>query len=475
MSFTQLLLVFRARWKTAVGSLLIVLLLALALSVELPKKYTATATVVVDFKGTDPILGIVLPAQMVPGYMATQVDIVQSHKVAVDVVRALKLTNDPTVRQKWEEETGGAGTPDDWLADLIAKKLDVKPSRESSVIDIAWTGVNPQDAAAVANAYADAYIKTNLELRVDPARQSASFFDEQLKALREKLEQAQTRLNQYQRRKEFTTTDERLDLDNARLAELSGQYTAAQAQAADASSRQRQLREFLARGANPDSLPDVLANPLIQNLKASLAASEAKLEQVSSQLGANHPEVLRLKADIEQQGIRLKAEIATAANAIDNTARIADRRATELREAVAEQKARVLRLSEGRDEMAVLLKEVDSAQKAYDAASQRFTQTSFESQTSQTNISILNRAIAPLEPSFPKPILNCALGLVFGTLLGLGLALLREVLDKRVRSLEDLVTGFDFPVLAALDKGRVQKRRRWPWRRRASDGLRAAG
>ena len=475
MSFTQLLLVFRARWKTVVGSLLIVLLLALALSVELPKRYTAIATVVVDFKGTDPILGIVLPAQMVPGYMATQVDIVQSHKVAVDVVRALKLTNDPTVRQKWEEDTGGAGTPEDWLADLLAKKLDVKPSRESSVIDIAWTGVNPQDAAAVANAYADAYIKTNLELRVDPARQSASFFDEQLKALREKLEQAQTRLNQYQRRKEFTTTDERLDLDNARLAELSGQYTVAQAQAADASSRQRQLRDFLARGANPDSLPDVLANPLIQNLKASLAASEAKLEQASSQLGANHPEVLRLKADIEQQGSRLKAEIATAADAIENTARIADRRAMELRQAVAEQKARVLRLSEGRDGMAVLLKEVDSAQKAYDAASQRFTQTSFESQTSQTNISILNRAIPPLEPSFPKPMLNCALGLVFGTMLGLGLALLREMLDKRVRSLEDLVTGFDFPVLAALHKGRIQKRRRWPWWRRANDGLRAPG
>ena len=125
--------------------------------------------------------------------------------------------------------------------------------------------------------------------------------------------------------------------------------------------------------------------------------------------------------------------------------------------------------------MAVLLKELDSAQKAYDTASQRFTQTSFESQASQTNISILNRAIPPLEPSFPKPIVNCALGFVFGTMLGLGLALLREVLDKRVRSIEDLRAGFDFPVLAALHKGRIQKRRGWKWRQRASGGLRVSG
>ena len=300
MTFTQFLRVLLARWKAIVFTLLGTVLVTLAVSLLLPKQYTATTSLVVDFKGMDPVLGVMLPAQLMPGYMATQVDIIQSHKVAADVVRTLKLADNPTAREQWQEATDGKGTPQDWLADVLLKKLDVKPSRESNVVDINYTGTDPEFAAAIANAFASAYIRTNLELRVDPARQTAAFFDEQLKILRSNLEQAQAKLNETQRAKGYSSADERLDLDSARLAELSAQYTAAQGQAADAVSRQRQLADSLARGADPASLPDVLANSLVQNLKSQLAASEARLEQILSLLVTNHAEVQQLKADIQQ-------------------------------------------------------------------------------------------------------------------------------------------------------------------------------
>lgn len=450
MTLPQFLRILLARWKAIVLTLLITCLTTFAVSLLLPKQYTASTSLVVDFKGMDPILGLMLPAQMMPGYMATQIDIIQSHKVAAEVVKGLKLTDNPTVREQWQGATDGRGTPHDWLADVMLKKLDVKPSRESNVVEILWTGSDPQFAAVVANAFADAYIKTNLELRVDPARQSAAFFDEQLRALRANLEQAQGRLNAVQREKGYSSVDERLDVESGRLAELSAQYTAAQAQAADAVSRQRQLSDFLARGTNPESLPDVLANPLIQSLKSQLALTEARLEQTSSQLGANHPEVQRLQADVQQQRGKLKAEITTAATAISNAARIAERREAELRQAVSDQKARLMRLNQGRDEIAVLLKEVESAQRAYDTAAQRFTQTKLESQTSQTNVSVLSRAIPPIEPSFPKVFLNMLLAVFLGTLLGVGIALLLEVLNRRVRSAQDLAEALDLPVLGVL-------------------------
>jgi succinoglycan biosynthesis transport protein ExoP len=275
MSFGHFLLILRARWKVAVLTVLAVFLATLAASLLLPKKYTATTSLVVDFKGMDPVLGIILPAQLMPGYMATQVDIIQSHKVAVDVVNALRLTASPAAREQWREDTDGLGTPEDWLADVLLMKLDVKPSRESNIIEISWTGGDADFAAIVANAFASAYIKANLALRVNPARQAAALFDEQLGGLRDDLEKAQARLNEYQRKKGYSSADERLDVENSRLTELSAQYAAAQASAADATSRQRQLSEFLDRGTNPESLPDVLASPVVQNLKTSLAASEA--------------------------------------------------------------------------------------------------------------------------------------------------------------------------------------------------------
>jgi polysaccharide biosynthesis transport protein len=461
----QFFLILRARWKIAVGSLLAIVLGVAGISLVLPKKYSATATVIVDFKTPDQVTGALLP--MLPGYLPTQVDVIQSHRVALKVVTNLKLDQNPAIRQQFEDATKGRGSLADWMADLIARGVEVKPSKESSVLEITYSGPEPRFAATLANAFAQAYIDTNLDLRVEPARQSAGWFDERTKTLRDNLERAQAKLSEYQRSKGFTATDERLDVETARLNELSAQYSAAQGQAADALSRHRQLIEFLERGAAAESLPDVLANPLLQNLKGQLATSEARLQQLSSQLGANHPEVKRIEADIASQRQKLQDEIKLVSDGISNQARLAERRRNELRSAVAEQKTRVLQLNEGRDELTVLVREVDSAQRAYDAAMTRFTQTNLESQTTQTNVVMLSQAVEPLEPSSPKVLRNLLIATFLGTLLGVGLAFALEFYDPRVRSETELTESLALPLLGVIQSSSWAKgrRRRWPFLR----------
>lgn len=462
MNLGQFFLVLRARWLTALVVLLASVALAGGISLLLPKKYTATATVIVDFKAPDPVTGALLP--MLPGYLATQVDVIESHRVAVKAIKSLKLDENAALKQQFMEATNGRGNVADWAADLVANGLSVKPSKESSVLEIAYKGADPRFAAALANAFAQAYIDTNLELRVEPARQTAVWFDKRAKSLRESLEKAQAKLSVYQRAKGFTAADERVDLEMARLSELSVQYSAAQAQAADAISRQRQLNEFLARGAGPEALPDVLANPLLQNLKAQLVATEARLQQVSSQLGANHPEVKRLDADIASQREKLRDEIKVVSEGIGNQGRLAQKREAELRNAVADQKARLMKMNEGRDELTVLMREVDSAQRAYDVAMQRFTMTSLESQSNQTNVLLLTPAVEPLEPSSPKILLNMLVAAFLGTILGVGLAFARELFDGRVRSAQSVQGLPDMPLIGVLPKGgraKLKRRRRW--------------
>lgn len=450
MTFTQFLGIIRARLWIFLGVLGVTVATTLAVSLMLPKQYSASTTLVVDTKGMDPVFGIMLPAQMMPGYVATQVDIIRSRKVAVEVSKAVRAGSSPVVRQQWQDDTGGRGSLDDWFADLLLKKLEVNPSRDSNVIEIAFSGTDPMFAAAIANAFAEAYQRTNLELRVEPARQSAAWFDERLQQLRRKLEEAQTRLNEYQRDKGFTAQDERLDLESSRMNELAAQYTSTQAQAADASSRLQQLNEFLARGASPETIPDVLSNPLIQNLKATLSMTEGRLQQAASQLGSNHPEVRKLEADIAGQKAKLKSEISQAAQGLRNSARIAQKREAELKSALASQKARFLQLNEGRDQMQVLVKDVESAQRAFDAAAQRFQQTNLESQASQTNVSVLTKAIPPIEPSSPRIVLNLILSIILGTMVGVGVALLVEILNRRVRSYQDLSEAIGGPTIGAL-------------------------
>jgi chain length determinant protein EpsF len=454
MSFQQLLAVLRARFTTALITLLAVVGITLLLSTVLPKQYTATAYLVIDFKGMDQTTGGMLPLQLVPGYMATQVDIIQSHRVARRVVTDLKLAANPGVREQWLSDTSGRGSLEDWLADLLLKKLDVKPAKDSSVVALEYTNPDPRFASTLANAFAQAYIDTNLDLRVAPAQVTANWFEARLASMKGDLEKAQAALNAYQRRTGIVATDERADVESTRLSELSGQLVQAQAAVADGVSRLQQLDEFLARGKEPEALPEVLANPVIQGLKSQLSQSVARLEQISSQLGNNHPDVRKLKADIESQRTQLREEIRTVASSIRNVTRVAQQRESELRAAVAEQKAKLFKFNQGRDEMAVLMKEVESAQHAYEAASQRLTQTSLESQANQTNITLLSPAVTPITPSFPRLYLNLALAVVFGSMLGLAFALVREMLDQRVRRQEDVVEVVGLPVLAIIESSR---------------------
>ncbi len=254
MEFSQFLSLLRARIWVFLATLAVTVATTIAVSLLMQPQYKATTTLVFDSKGMDPILGGMLPVQMMPGYLATQVDVIQSHRVAVEVVRMLRVAENPGLREKWIKATKGQGKFEDWFARELLDKLDVKPSRESSVMDVNFTWPDPGAAAGIADAFAVAYQRVNLELRVEPARQSAAWFDERLKQLRTSLENAQSKLNNYQREKGFTAQDERLDLETARLAELSGQYTQAQAQAADATSRQRQVNEFLSRGGSGETV-----------------------------------------------------------------------------------------------------------------------------------------------------------------------------------------------------------------------------
>lgn len=445
MTFQQFVLILKARWKVILAIFSVVVATTLVLSLILPKQYTASTSVLIDMKSADPIYGAMMQAQLLPGYMATQVDIITSDRVAQRVVRMLGVDKNPDAIAQWQDEGEGKGTVVTFFADLLQKKLDVKPSRESSVINIGFTGTDPTFAAGVANAFARAYMDTNLELKVEPAKEFASWFGDRAKQLRDNLEAAQARLSAYQREKGIVATDDRLDVENARYAELSSQLTAIQAQRADSSSRQRQA------SGRMDTSPDVINSPVIQQLRADVARQEAKLKEMAGQLGQNHPQYQRSQAELETLKSKLDTEMRQVASSVGTSNVVNQQRENDLRLALEAQKKKVLELRAQRDEAAVLLKDVETAQRAYDLVTQRLSQTSLESQTQQTNIVVLTPADPPIKHSSPRILLNTVLACFLGGLLGVGVALLLELTNRRIRSAEDLFEALGVPVFAVLE------------------------
>ena len=446
MTFGQFLSILKARWWLALLVLALTVGITLGINLLLPKQYKATASVVVDFK-PDPLSAAIYGGMASPAAMATQVDIIRSERVAQRVVRNLKLNESAQVRQQWQAETNGEGSIETWLGTLFQRNMEVEPSRESSVISVSYQSPDPRFAAGLANAFVQAYIDTTLELRVDPARQYSSFFETRSKEAREALEKAQTRLSTYQKDSGIVATDERLDIENGRLNELSSQLTALQAIAAESTSRQAQ-----AQGAQSDRTQEVLNSAIVGSLKADLSRSEAALQQLTVRLGEAHPQVQEARANITEVRARLEAETrkVTGSVAISNT--INRQREGTTRASLDAQRAKVLKLKAVRDEGMVMLRDVDNAQRAYDAVQQRLTQTSLESQTTQSNVNVLTQAVAPLRPASPRVFLNTALSAVAGTLLAIGLALALELRDRRVRNLDDVAAALGLPVLGTLPK-----------------------
>lgn len=452
MSLQQFLQILRARFLLIVLVLIIMVGAGAAVTYYMPKQYTATAVLVVDFKEPAVAAGA-MPVSFSPSYMATQLDILRSRKVALKVIDNLKLADSPTVRDQFLAATDGKGTIRDWLADALISKLKVEPSRESRLMTISYEAINPQFAATLANAFAQAYIDTTLELSVEPARKAAEWFEKQQQDLRDRVEQAQRNLSAYQQSKNITATDERLDVETARLAELTSQMVAAQAQTYDMESRQRQMEEMLAKGTSMEALPEVLANGFIQSLKAELLREEAKLADLSEKLGTNHPQYQRAMAEVKNLREKLNQEMVSITNGIRNNTKLAQSREAALKTSLEAQKAKVLRLKESRDEIPTLMREVESAQRAYDIALERHNQSTMQSRINETNVILLNPAIDPVKPSSPKILVNMAVSLILGIILSLGLALLLEMLDRRVRGAKDLSETLELPVLGVLAKG----------------------
>ena len=390
------------------------------------------------------------PAQLMPGYIARKP---KSSKAIMWRSKSWRrsLAQSQVVREQFAEATGRAISRTGWRIACCA--LEVQPSRESTLIQVNYKGADPQFAATVANAFAQAYIQTNLELRVEPARLTTTWFDEQIKQLRDNLEKAQAKLSAYQKEQGVVASDERIDVETARLAELSSQFVVAQAQTYDSVSRRNQSHEALA---------DVMNNPMVQGLKADLARSEIKLSEMESKFGKNHPQYQRLQTEVDTLRGKLDTEIKTATQTVSTTARLSQQRESDLRGALAAQKARVLSTKQKRDEMSVLLRDVENAQQLFDQATRRNGQTRLESQTTHTDIAVLNRAVPPVKHSSPKILLNLMLSLVLGSVLGLGLGFLMEMIDRRIRSEQDLVEALDIPLLGVLSGGEP-KRRRLPW------------
>ncbi|MFM5464486.1 Wzz/FepE/Etk N-terminal domain-containing protein [Aeromonas simiae] len=443
MTITQFFSVLLARRRLLLLVALTVLVLVLAMTLLLPKRYMSEAVIAVD-GGSDPVQFSSLGPVVQQNYLGTQVAIVASHATALRVVRDLRLADYPQAQERFAR-SGEGGDIASWLAAGLLRDLDVVPGKESNTITVRYGAVDPAFAAAIANGFVDAYRHVVIENRSGQALQSESFFKDQMVDLQRDLEQRQARLSDYQRQHGILAgSRDRIDTESQRLMELTGQVTQAEADYIAASSR-------VTDAQNND-------NPLLAQLTLALADLRKQRSLVAERSGTRHPQYQQLNAQIaatereraDQQG-RIEAQRRQSVEAM--AARLKAQQ-----DELAEQKQRVLALKDRLAELDILQRGVDNAQRSYELVMQKWSEAAIQSNASLTNITVLQRAQPSARPVSPRPLFN----LLFGTLLALGCGALAsflvELRARRVRCADDLTHTLGLPVLITLQGERSPAR-----------------
>jgi chain length determinant protein EpsF len=442
MNPQQIIKALLRRWWLIALSTVIVGSIAAVITLRQPKVYSSHTSLLLDVK-SDPLVATFMPAIASPAFMATQAHIIKSDRVAQSVISRLGLTKNADAVARWRQATSGKVPLDIFYSSLLEQGLSVEPASGTSVLNISFTAADPKFAAVVANAYAQAYIDFSVDLRVEPAKQYATWFDQRQKELRSELEAAKARFAEAQKNKGVVMTGDQSSDETARLQALIGQLAAAMAEKTDAVSR--------AKNSGQETSPDVAQSGAVQGLRSQLATLEARFTELGNKFGTNHPEYRQLDLQIAAVRKQLDAEMRRVSGVTATVNAVSSQKIADLQTQIEAQKQRVIAARAGGGELDFLSKDVETAQRAYDAVAQRRAQLALESQSEQAGARILSRAVEPLAPSKPNVRANIMAGIGMGGLLGAAIILLLEFLDRRIRDPLDLQQVDGIPLLMVLD------------------------
>jgi polysaccharide biosynthesis transport protein len=452
MTINQILLIFKAHFRIILTTLLMVLLGAIVTAVVLPKSYKANATLIVDVRSPDSVFGNSGLPLTSPAYMNTQAEIATSRRVVEQAVNNLKLSENEQLKENWEDRRDPKPEFNEWLIEYVQGSVKVSPGKESNTLQVIASSDSPALSAQMANGVSKAYINTSIELNVEPAKVYAQFFDEQQREAREELIAAQAKLSDFQQERGIViATDDQIDVENARLNELSSALTQIEAESAASYSR-------AASSGEAGLLQDPMSNVVLNTLRTQLQDKQSRLAEASARIGVNHPEYRRLKAEVDALQASVTKEIERSNATLGANARASAGREATIRKALEEQRNKILKLKENSDSAMTLKRDLEAAQKQFELVSTRSSMSDISSRQTTANAFLVSEAGVPTDVSSPKLGVIAVSAMLFGLLLGMAIACITEYLDHRVRSKYDL-SMLGMPTLALIPANKRLYRR----------------
>ncbi len=447
-SFEQLFAILLSRQRVIWLALVLTVIVTIAITAFIPKSYTATADIFIDFKANDPLAGRQFSPLLDESYIQTQVDMILSEEVAVQVIKTTGMMEEPSVKKMIEKE--GDARVRATLVTQVIKSLEVVLRKSSRVVEVRYVSQDPLRARDALNTALRAYMDLVLQINSAPAKSRQLQYSIQLETLRQEIDTIQRSITEYQQKNGILEADERLDIGSRQLNELSSRTSIVQGLRLEANAKLRDIESMINSGTAASDIPEVARQTGVAELKLKLAELDRQMAEVGSVYGRNHPKFKTTLAEQEVLSMRLSRESRAALAAVLAQERRFDKQEQVLLDEIQSKQADMLEKKRHRDVIGSYQRQLESLQKIYNSAIQKYDELLIASTVNSVSLSVLRWAVAPYTYSKPKLRLNLVMSIPVGLLFGLGLVFLMELTDRRLRHVHDLERGLGMAVLGRL-------------------------
>lgn len=462
--------VIRKRRQTVYTFFVIVFVAVLIGTLSTRSLYQATTKILIDRNDPRPLANAgYVPHD--PEFYETQYQLIKSRAVAQKVVELLNLDKSYDAEKLrgssfiggifgWvgslipsgssESKEDAALAKIDRLAKVISENIEVKPVKNSKIVEIRYLAPNPELARSITNTIARAYIEELLELNMSSTRYALQWMTKKAEEEREKLDRSEKNLQEYVKNRNIITMENKIAVIPQKLSELNSQLIQAETKKKQLETLYMKVKSISNDPDEAETISVIASDPSLQAIKQQIIKSEQNIMEMSQKYGKKHPAMTRAIEDLNVLKAKREQEIRRIIDSIKNEYEMAKTNVATLNRFLGETKSEALNVNEKFMEYGSINREVETNRQLYDALVKKIKEQSITEQGQTVNVLVVEKAETPKSPAKPRKALNLLLGLIVGAFGGIGAAFFVEYLDNTVKSPEEVETKLGVPVFGVI-------------------------
>jgi len=452
LDLQKLIAVILRRRREILAAGAVVFATVLLILLTQPRTYTATASIMINPR-EDRVVGAEQALVQGPPSSAivdSEIEVLRSPRIAQAVAQALHLDIDPY----WGSPSAGS----DGIraaARRVSGALEVQRRALSYVIDVRVTARDPDEAARVANAVVEEYLKAADSVRLASTERASNWLGQRLAQLRENVQAKEAEAEAFRAQTGLLTAEGR-SLTESQTTQTQEALLAARADLAEREARHRQVLALTRSGGSVESIDQALESPTIRDLRGQEAQLTRRQAEYESTLGERHPFVTSGRAELQDIRRQLSAEVGRIAERSRNDVNVARARVATLERSLGASAGVLVNNNEDQVRLRELEREAAAARAVYESFLQRSHEIAGQGQLGQTAAQVVAEAEPPNSPSSPRLLLGLVIAATAGLLAGALAGFAAEALDDTIKSADDVERHLGVSTLAVVPDRRPQ-------------------